>query len=311
MNWDGGVYVMAIYGKIEYLSTGESVAYLSNTKVDSDYFEWNTSMLVCANRNTTIVGDKLYLPENSSGLFREAKSINGLEKVVTTGVKNFKALFSGCTLSSIDISRFDFSSAENLTSLFDSCTELTSIDLTPLRASHASEGNQMFYNCTKLTSIDMRGIDTTKWESLWWMFYKCSNLVSINLTGCNFSNVYDVLFCFRDCPKLRYIYVGEGTDWNRDLHVASMLENTNNVFTGDTALFNWRGIRYESLAQAHTDNAKKGYFTGVPPTGYKFVTLVDVFLKTEGAWNGYNVYIKDGNRWYLCNAKEHAAYWEV
>ena len=95
-------------------------------------------------------------------------------------------MFSGCSsLSSLDLSGWDVSSASSLSSMFLGCSSLTSLDVSGWDVSGASVFSGMFSQCYSLASLDLSGWDVSNASDLSGMFSGCSSLNTVILgAGC-------------------------------------------------------------------------------------------------------------------------------
>lgn len=81
----------------------------------------------------------------------------------TSSGTNFYDMFNGCAITSIDVSHFDVSKAENLAEFFRFCTKLTTVDISSWDTSSCTNMSEMFYTCYNLETIYVgSGWDTSK-----------------------------------------------------------------------------------------------------------------------------------------------------
>ena len=90
--------------------------------------------------------------------------------------------------------------------MFYYCDELTSIDLSNFDTSKVDDMSSIFSFCFSLTSLDLSSFDTSNVEDMYYMFYYCSNLTTIK-------GVIDMKSCtnyagmFSACPKLKGVKI--------------------------------------------------------------------------------------------------------
>ncbi|MGN0499179.1 MAG: BspA family leucine-rich repeat surface protein [Acutalibacteraceae bacterium] len=148
--------------------------------------------------------DKVYLPADCSGMFRNSKLTSlDLSNFDTSNVTNMSEMFSGCSkLTSLDLSNFDTSNVVDMTNMFSSCSNLRSLDLSSFNTSYVTSMYKMFYGCTKLTSLNLSNFDTSNVISMGYMFNECSNLTSLDLSSFNTINTTYMSGMFFRCNEL-------------------------------------------------------------------------------------------------------------
>jgi surface protein len=91
-------------------------------------------------------------------------------------------MFSCCyKLESVDISAFDLTNAEDISSLFCDCKRLKTVDLCSFDTSNVKDMKSMFENCYSLETITVSEKWTTSDDS-GKMFLNCDSLVGGNGT---------------------------------------------------------------------------------------------------------------------------------
>jgi len=104
------------------------------------------------------------------------KSIEGLEHLNTTEVRDMKMMFFYCeSLTALDLSSFDTSKVENMGWMFSYCESLTALDLSNFDTSKVTDMNEMFRLCESLTALDLSNFDTAKVEKMDGMFFGCES----------------------------------------------------------------------------------------------------------------------------------------
>lgn len=112
-------------------------------------------------------------------------------------------MFDGCrSLVDIDLTRFDFSGATNMSSMFRYCDKLTSLDLSNFDTRNVTNMSDMFSTCRSLTSLDVSGFDTSKVTNMDGMFEYCSALTSLDVSGFDTHNVTKMSDMFCGCSVL-------------------------------------------------------------------------------------------------------------
>ena len=164
-------------------------------------------------------------------------------------------MFRGCqSLTALDLSSFDTSKVENMSSMFRGCQSLTALDISSFDTSNVtSMGGMwrgMFSDCSSLTALDLSNFDTSKVTDMREMFSSCSSLTTLDLSNFDTSKVMDMNSMFWDCSSLTTIYCN--SSWGCD--------NSNYMFSGCDFLKGAMACdrkRYDvSMA-----NPETGYFT--------------------------------------------------
>ena len=95
--------------------------------------------------------------------------------------------------------------------LFDGLSSVTFMDLSGLDISSATSMQFMFQGCSSLASLDLSGWDTSNVTDMSDMFFGCSSLASLDLSGWDTSSVKQMGYMFRGCSSLREVSLGEAT----------------------------------------------------------------------------------------------------
>ena len=94
----------------------------------------------------------------------------------TSTATSMESMFGGCySLTSIDVSNFDTSNVTNMRKMFDSSDLLTSINISSFDTSNVTNTEDMFNHCTSLECIT--NLDTTSATNKINMFKNCTALV--------------------------------------------------------------------------------------------------------------------------------------
>ena len=179
--------------------------------------------------------------------FKKVRRINGffwlnsnLEKIIwpnyidSSSIIQSCTMFQGCSkLTSIDLSKFDFSKVtmmhyifsycfnleqiklpknmplvEDISGIFHYCNKLTSIDLSNFGFANIYNMSYLFYNCVKLNTIiwpEENCISKSSYCTYSYMFTGCYSIISIDLSNFYFSGVIDLSYMFSNCQNLQYI----------------------------------------------------------------------------------------------------------
>ena len=155
------------------------------------------------------------VPKSVTGFFMGCTNLTQIENISnlkTDNVTSLAAMFSDClSLESIDISGFNTSNVKNMKCIFDGYSNemaLTTITgLNDIDTSKVENMSYMFESCTNLNSLDIN-FNTENVRTMYFMFDYCTGLESISF-GENFntSNVEDMGYMFCDCMSLESIDV--------------------------------------------------------------------------------------------------------
>ena len=116
-------------------------------------------------------------------------------------------------VTELDIGHFDVSKVKYMTRCFKNCSKVTSLDVRKWNTigleSIGSDGDDpigsMFYGCIGLTEIDVSSFDTSKAQSIKYMFAKCTNLKILNLSTFDTTNMWNMVGAFEGCTSLEYL----------------------------------------------------------------------------------------------------------
>lgn len=184
-------------------------------------------------------------PEDSSRLFMDEaecstlKSIDGLENLDTSRVKNMKQMFSTYVqpnrqhgVTELDLSGWDTSNVESMREMFaadaGSRRALRTINMSGWDTSSVKDMTWMFSGCSSIDSLDVGSWDTSSVENMGAMFSGCSSLQSLNTSKWNTSNVTSMIRMFSGCSALTELDVSR---WD-----TANVTNMTSVFSGCSAL---------------------------------------------------------------------------
>ncbi|MBO6134693.1 MAG: BspA family leucine-rich repeat surface protein [Lachnospiraceae bacterium] len=138
----------------------------------------------------------LFSDERHTG-FTNLLSINNLNYLDTSNVKNMKGMFYFCReLRSIDLSTFITKNVENMAEMFWLCQKVDKLDLSTFDTSNVTNMNSMFSSCVYLEDLNISSFDTSKVKNMRDMFCDCHSLTTLDLSHFNTSNVTDMAEMF-------------------------------------------------------------------------------------------------------------------
>ena len=98
-------------------------------------------------------------------------------------------MFAGCSgLTSLNLSNFNTSNVQDMSSMFSVCIGLTSLDLSNFNTSNVTNMYAMFEVC-RMSALDLSSFNTEKVTNMSEMLLWCEYLTSLNLAHFDMSNV--------------------------------------------------------------------------------------------------------------------------
>ena len=152
-------------------------------------------------------------------------------------VNDISSMFNGFdSLNSINLSKLKNENVTSTNSMFFECKNLATLNLYRFNTSKVTDMYCMFYDCEKLATLDVSRFDTSKVTDMRWMFAKCYLLKSLDVSKWNTSNVTNIEYIFQYCNNLTTLDV---SNWNTSkvTNMNSMFYNCNNLTTLDVSRF--------------------------------------------------------------------------
>ena len=260
------------------LTTIEGLANLNTSEVtdmSAMFYECSSlTSLDVSNFNTGKVTDMNYMFSGCSSLTSlDVSNFN------TAKVTDMKGMFYTCpSLTSLNVSSFNTANVTDMKYMFFGCSSLTSLDVSNFNTAKVTDMNGMFSYCSSLTSLDVSGFNTGNVTVMRYMFASSSSLTSLDVSSFNTANVTDMKYMFAYCSSLTTIKC------NNDWSASSVLEDSENMFDGCTALVGGKGTAYDA---AHKDKTyarpdktdQAGYFTLSPEKAVE--DLIDAIGEVE------------------------------
>ena len=205
-----------------------------------------------------------------SDVFSECENITSLDLTGwdVSSANELDGMFNYCqNLRTVyGIENFDVSNATDLSSMFYNCSSIESLNIGSWDTSNVTDFEAMFENCNSLTSLDVSSWDTSKAETMQQMFYDCSSLTSLDVSSWNTSNVKNMHYLFNTCSALTSLDVSSW-DTSNVTDMTSMFcncssitsinvsgFNTNNVKGMNYMFFNCSGLTTIDLSSFSTDS---------------------------------------------------------
>ncbi|MBR1787604.1 MAG: BspA family leucine-rich repeat surface protein [Bacteroidaceae bacterium] len=208
------------YGTRKYQSTVKDV--MTTVVFDASFAEYHL---------TTCVG----MFKNCSKL----RTVTGIQYLNTDKMYCLYGMFYGCSsLTTLDVSKFNTSSAGQMTYMFNGCSNLKNLDVSNWNTSNATQMNSMFYGCSSLTTLATGNWNTGKVTTMSGMFQGCSNLATLDVSKWDTGKVTSMSYMFYNCSKLnnpdvsKWNTINVTTMYGMFQGCSSLTELANNFDTG-------------------------------------------------------------------------------
>ena len=209
-------------------------------------------------------------------------------------VNDISSMFNGFdSLNSVNLSKLKNENVTSTNSMFFGCKNLATLNLYRFNTSKVTDMYCMFYDCEKLATLDVSRFDTSKVTDMRWMFGKCYLLKSLDVSKWNTSNVTNIGYIFQYCNNLTTLDV---SNWNTSkvTDMNSMFYNCNNLTTLDVSGFNTSKVTgmycmfYDCEKLATLDVS--GFNTSkVTNMGWMFSSCNNLTTLDVSNWNTSNV----------------------
>ncbi len=193
--------------------------------------------------------------ENCAEMFHCCESLTNLDltEFDTTSATTMRDMFCNCSsLTTLDLSNFDTSNVTSMSRMFNSCKNLTNINLKSFNTNKVVYMGEMFSRCNKITSLDLRHFDTSNTTSMSYMFNSCWELEYLDVSLFNTKNVTSMNGMFSNCSKLSTIDVSN-FNTAKVHHMTQMFYNCENLTKLDLSSFDTSSIE-SSMSTFSTGN---------------------------------------------------------
>ena len=143
--------------------------------------------------------------ENMKFMFQKLTSLTSLDlsTINTSSATNMEYLFSYLeSMKTLDLSTIDTSNATSISHMFWASTGLVSLDLSGFNTSKVTNMSGMFRDCSNLASLNIKNLDTSKVTNLDCIFYNCSSLTNLDLSNFDTTSVTNFNNAFNGCTKM-------------------------------------------------------------------------------------------------------------
>lgn len=117
------------------------------------------------------------------------------------------------------------SNVKDMSSMFNTCTQLTHLDVSNWDTSKVANMYNMFYSCSKLTQLDVSNFNTSKVQYMHYMFTSCSSLTQLDVSNWDTSNVTNMGNMFNSCKSLTLLDVSN-FDTSKVTNMSNFIANT-------------------------------------------------------------------------------------
>lgn len=145
------------------------------------------------------------------------------------------------TLTSVDISNFDYTNVTDMSIMFKNCSSLISMDLSNINFGIVADMSQMFRSCTSLTSLDLSNTITNSLINLDQLCLLCANLITVNLSGIDSSNVTAFSSMFEGCTSITSINL-TNVDTSSSITMQRMFTNCSALTSLDFSSFDMGNV---------------------------------------------------------------------
>ena len=161
-------------------------------------------------------------------------------------VDDISSMFNGFdSLNSVNLSKLKNENITSTNSMFFGCKNLTTLNLYRFNTSKVTNMKNMFYNCNNLTTLDVSRFDTSKVTNMKSMFYGCNKLETLDVSNWNTSKVTDMYCMFYNCEKLATLDVSR-FDTSKVTDMGWMFYSCEKLATLDVS--NWNTSEVTNMA---------------------------------------------------------------
>ena len=181
-------------------------------------------------------GGSSYKIKDGTNLFYQGKRLSEKDGIATIcELTDCTTMFSGCQVSSLDVSMFDMSKVTTMYSIFNNCRGVTSLDLSTWKTDSLTNMKAMFgSNPTLKTVIFGENFDTSKVTTMDSLFQSCEVLTSVNIDKFVTDNVTSFYGMFDKCKALTSLDL-KHFNTSKATYLALMFNNCNALTSLDVS----------------------------------------------------------------------------
>ena len=237
----GGTYTIDVKGTMQHFAFKN----LGSKDMITDIKRWGTFKISvdefngCINLASISATDIPALDNTLTRAFQGCSSLTSIDMSNWdfSQVTEIPSLFSGCTsLQALDFTGLDVSKIVNISSFLKGCTSITTFDGTVFNGNKLYNLSTVFDGCTNLATLDVSGWDTSEVVAMQSMFRSCGNLTTIDVSNWDVSNVTNMSSLFSGCG----VNSLDMSNWqtNSLVTIATMFASMTNIDTIDISNFN-------------------------------------------------------------------------
>ena len=187
------------------------------------------------------------------------QSVTGMAYLNTSEVTDMSWMFSGSSLTNVDLSHFNTSKVTRMDKMFNECSNLTSLDLSSFNTSKVTDMGSMFINCNNLKTIYVGdGWSTAAVTVSGYMFSGCKNIVGGLGTIYDASHVDKAYAHIDGGTSNPGYFTAEGAEpWGIEAYANYTPSNTTLTFYYD----NQRSTRTGTTYDLNTGNNDPGWYS--------------------------------------------------
>ena len=151
-------------------------------------------------------------------------------------------------LTTLDVSKWDTSSATSMSAMFQGCCNLIELDVSNWNVGNVKNFSYMFKgranvdNSMKLTELNVSEWDTSSAENMECMFQGCNKITKLDVSKWNMTNVKCVSHMFADCKSLTTLDLSK---WQTPsmVYMDAMLNNCDSLKSIDVSSFDTGNVK--------------------------------------------------------------------
>ena len=185
------------------------------------------------------ITEKVYLNENSSGMFSSYLTDNKLKNILDIDFANFNTsrttnmgymFFGMSNLTTLNLSNFDTSQVTIMSGMFKGMSNLTSLNISNFNTSNVTDMSLMFAETHKLKTLNLGRMNTSRVTSMEKMFNNMWALENLDVSSFDTSNVTTMKEMFSGITKI--------TTLNLNNFNTSKVTDMSNMFNSMLAIEN-------------------------------------------------------------------------
>ena len=139
-------------------------------------------------------------------MFYECSNLKSIDisRFNSESVEDMSYMFYNCqNLLKIDVSRFDTGCVQNMAFMFCKCKRLEELDVSYFKTRQVQDMEAMFNGCYNLRRLDVSGFNTSKVKNMSDMFSFCENLTQLDTSNFYYTANVNTKDMFKNCSANR------------------------------------------------------------------------------------------------------------